>query len=126
MAGSDNFGKELDKLIAAMMLKEILSEKEYVRIKPFTVEITMTEHSISCGTSVNKKFFSDIEGGMEWVEETNERIGSIMAEQTTKLSELMQKQFGIKVAEEISAPAGETIENISKSLFGGGQNDSSN
>lgn len=126
MAGSDNFGKELDKLIVAMMLKEILSEKEDVCVKPFTVEVAMTEHSLSCGTSVNKKFFNDIEGGMEWVEETNELIGSIMAEQTTKLSKLLQKSFGIEVAEEISTPTGETIGDILKNLFGGGENDSSN
>lgn len=121
MAGSDNFGKELDKLIVAMMLKEILSEKEDVCVKPFTVEVAMTEHSLSCGTSVNKKFFNDIEGGMEWVEETNELIGSIMAEQTTKLSKLLQKSFGIEVAEEISTPTGETIGDILKNLFGGGE-----
>lgn len=126
MAGSDNFGKELDKLIVAMMLKEILSEKEDVCVKPFTVEVAMTEHSLSCGTSVNKKFFNDIEGGMEWVEETNELIGSITAEQTTKLSKLLQKSFGIEVAEEISTPTGETIGDILKNLFGGGKNDSSN
>lgn len=125
MAGSDNFGKKLDKLIVAMMLKEILSGKEDVCVKPFTVEVAMTEHSLSCGTSVNKKFFNDIDGGMEWVEETNERIGSIMAEQTTKLSKLLQKSFGIEVAEEISTPTGETIGDILKNLFGGG-NDSSN
>ncbi len=119
MAGSDDFGKELDKLIVAMMLKEILSEKEDVCVKPFTVEVAMTEHSLSCGTSVNKKFFNDIEGGMEWVEETNELIGSIMAEQTTKLSKLLQKSFGIEVAEEISTPTGETIGDILKNLFGG-------
>lgn len=68
MAGkNDNF----DALMAMMALKHIMDDTKDIEIHPFTCEVTVTPTSISCSSSGNKAFLEDIDGGMEWAEETN-------------------------------------------------------
>lgn len=91
MAGkNDNF----DALMAMMALKHIMDDTKDIEIHPFTCEVTVTPTSISCSSSGNKAFLEDIDGGMEWAEETNNLIKDIMSEQTIKLTDLMKKKFG--------------------------------
>lgn len=79
MAGkNDNF----DALMAMMALKHIMDDTKDIEIHPFTCEVTVTPTSISCSSSGNKAFLEDIDGGMEWAEETNNLIKDIMSEQT--------------------------------------------
>ena len=71
MAGkNDNF----DALMAMMALKHIMDDTKDIEIHPFTCEVTVTPTSISCSSSGNKAFLEDIDGGMEWAEETNNLI----------------------------------------------------
>ena len=91
MAGkNDNF----DALMAMMALKHIMDDTKDIEIHPFTCEVVVTPTSISCSSSGNKAFLEDIDGGMEWAEETNNLIKDIMSEQTIKLTDLMKKKFG--------------------------------
>lgn len=91
MAGkNDNF----DALMAIMALKHIMDDTKDIEIHPFTCEVTVTPTSISCSSSGNKAFLEDIDGGMEWAEETSNLIKDIMSEQTIKLTDLMKKKFG--------------------------------
>lgn len=91
MAGkNDNF----DALMAMMALKHIMDDMKDIEIHPFTCEVTVTPTSISCSSSGNKAFLEDIDGGMEWAEETSNLIKDIMSEQTIKLTDLMKKKFG--------------------------------
>ena len=78
MAGkNDNF----DALMAMMALKHIMDDTKDIEIHPFTCEVTVTPTSISCSSSGNKAFLEDIDGGMEWAEETSNLIKDIMSEQ---------------------------------------------
>ena len=71
MAGkNDNF----DALMAMMALKHIMDDTKDIEIHPFTCEVVVTPTSISCSSSGNKAFLEDIDGGMEWAEETNNLI----------------------------------------------------
>lgn len=88
MAGkNDNF----DALMAMMALKHIMDDTKDIEIHPFTCEVTVTPTSISCSSSGNKAFLEDIDGGMEWAEETNNLIKDIMSEQTIKAAMLRQE-----------------------------------
>lgn len=94
MAGkNDNF----DALMAMMALKHIMDDTKDIEIHPFTCEVTVTPTSISCSSSGNKAFLEDIDGGMEWAEETSNLIKDIMSEQTRlgkKVTErCVRKQF---------------------------------
>ena len=71
MAGkNDNF----DALMAMMALKHIMDDTKDIEIHPFTCEVVVTPTSISCSSSGNKAFLEDIDGGMEWAEETNNPV----------------------------------------------------
>lgn len=74
--------------------KAVMDDTKDIEIHPFTCEVTVTPTSISCSSSGNKAFLEDIDGGMEWAEETNNLIKDIMSEQTIKLTDLMKKKFG--------------------------------
>ena len=90
MAGkNDNF----DALMAMMALKHIMDDTKDIEIHPFTCEVTVTPTSVSCSSSGNKAFLEDIDGGMEWAEETNNLIKDIMSEQTIKLTDLMKRNL---------------------------------
>ena len=116
MAGkNDNF----DALMAMMALKHIMDDTKDIEIHPFTCEVTVTPTSISCSSSGNKAFLEDIDGGMEWAEETNNLIKDIMSEQTIKLTDLMKKKFGFEtVAADSNSEDG--FVKFMETLFGGG------
>ena len=120
MAGkNDNF----DAIMAMMALKTLMNNTDDLTIHPFTIEVTVTPGSIGCSASGNRKFLEDLDGGIEWLDETNDRVKDIMAEQTTKLAELMKKKYGFKtVAADFDSEDG--FAKFMETLFGGGQSDS--
>lgn len=116
MAGkNDNF----DALMAMMALKHIMDDTKDIEIHPFTCEVTVTPTSISCSSSGNKAFLEDIDGGMEWAEETNNLIKDIMSEQTIKLTDLMKKKFGFDTVK-VKPNSEDGFADFLKKLFGGG------
>lgn len=103
MAGkNDNF----DALMAMMALKHIMDDTKDIEIHPFTCEVVVTPTSISCSSSGNKAFLEDIDGGMEWAEETNNPCGCLTYTKSFFL--LIQK-----VAIYVKSPLGFTL-----SLYG--------
>lgn len=117
MAGkNDNF----DALMAMMALKHILDDTKDIEIHPFTCEVTVTPTSISCSSSGNKAFLEDIDGGMEWAEETSNLIKDIMSEQTIKLTDLMKKKFGFDTVK-VKPDSEDGFADFLKNLFGGVQ-----
>lgn len=83
MAGkNDNF----DALMAMMALKHIMDDTKDIEIHPFTCEVTVTPTSISCSSSGNKAFLEDIDGGMEWAEETSNLMSKEDIEHTRQTS----------------------------------------
>lgn len=120
MAGkNDNF----DALMAMMALKHIMDDTKDIEIHPFTCELTVTPTSISCSSSGNKAFLEDIDGGMEWAEETSNLIKDIMSEQTIKLTDLMKKKFGFDTVK-VKPNSEDGFADFLKNLFGGGTDDS--
>lgn len=116
MAGkNDNF----DALMAMMALKHIMDDTKDIEIHPFTCEVTVTPTSISCSSSGNMAFLEDIDGGMEWAEETNNLIKDIMSEQTIKLTDLMKKKFGFDTVK-VKPNSEDGFADFLKNLFGGG------
>lgn len=116
MAGkNDNF----DALMAMMALKHIMDDTKDIEIHPFTCEVTVTPTSISCSSSGNKAFLEDIDGGMEWAEETSNLIKDIMSEQTIKLTDLMKKKFGFDTVK-VKPDSEDGFAYFLKNLFGGG------
>lgn len=116
MAGkNDNF----DALMAMMALKHIMDDMKDIEIHPFTCEVTVTPTSISCSSSGNKAFLEDIDGGMEWAEETSNLIKDIMSEQTIKLTDLMKKKFGFDTVK-VKPDSEDGFADFLKNLFGGG------
>ena len=106
MAGkNDNF----DALMAMMALKHIMDD----------TKDTVTPTSISCSSSGNKAFLEDIDGGMEWAEETSNLIKDIMSEQTIKLTDLMKKKFGFDTVK-VKPESEDGFADFLKNLFGGG------
>lgn len=81
MAGKNN---GLDAIMAMMALKTLMNDTKDLAIHPFTIEVTVTPGSIGCSASGNRKFLEDLDGGIEWLDETNDRVKDIMAEQTTR------------------------------------------
>lgn len=118
MAGKDS---DLDKLMKAILLKSVLESKD-MEIHPFTCEVSVTPAGISCGVSANKAFLEDIDGGMEWFDETSGRIKDIMCEQTTKLSKILDNKYGFKFTK-VEPDNANPLEDILHRIFGGGQND---
>lgn len=117
MAGkNDNF----DALMAMMALKHIMDDAKGIEIHPFTCEVVVTPTSISCSSSGNKAFLEDIDGGMDWADETSNLIKDIMTEQTRKLADLMKKKFGFD-AVEVESASEDGFADFLKNLFGGGQ-----
>ena len=58
--------------MAMMALKHIMDDTKDIEIHPFTCEVTVTPTSIRCSCSGNKAFLEDIDGGMEWAEESQQ------------------------------------------------------
>lgn len=117
MAGKNN---GLDAIMAIMALKTLMNDTKDLAIHPFTIEVTVTPGSIGCSASGNRKFLEDLDGGIEWLDETNDRVKDIMAEQTTKLAELMKKKFGFEtVAADSNSEDG--FAKFMETLFGGGR-----
>lgn len=117
MAGkNDNF----DALMAMMALKHIMDDAKGIEIHPFTCEVVVTPTSISCSSSGNKAFLEDIDGGMDWADETSNLIKDIMTEQTRKLADLMKKKFGFD-AVEVESASEDGFADFLKNLFGGGR-----
>lgn len=113
MAGKNN---GLDAIMAMMALKTLMNDTKDLAIHPFTIEVTVTPGSIGCSASGNRKFLEDLDGGIEWLDETNDRVKDIMAE-------LMKKKFGFEtVAADSNSEDG--FAKFMETLFGGGQNDS--
>lgn len=113
MAGKNN---GLDAIMAMMALKTLMNDTKDLAIHPFTIEVTVTPGSIGCSASGNRKFLEDLDGGIEWLDETNDRVKDIMAE-------LMKKKFGFEtVADDSNSEDG--FAKFMETLFGGGQNDS--
>lgn len=112
---NDNF----DALMAMMALKHIMDDTKDIEIHPFTCEVTVTPTSISCSSSGNKAFLEDIDGGMEWAEETSNLIKDIMSEQTIKLTDLMKKKFGFDTVK-VKPDSEDGFADFLKNLFGGG------
>ena len=123
MADKDNFEKDFDALMAAMLLKSIIGDKAAPELVPFKVEVTVAPTSISCHVEGNKRFLKDIEGGEEWFRETSSLIEPIMKEQTTKFCELAEKKFGFKTVKTGTHPDADGFAEFMRSLLGGGQND---
>lgn len=112
MAGKNN---GLDAIMAMMALKTLMNDTKDLAIHPFTIEVTVTPGSIGCSASGNRKFLEDLDGGIEWLDETNDRVKDIMAE-------LMKKKFGFEtVADDSNSEDG--FAKFMETLFGG-QNDS--
>lgn len=123
MADKDNFGKDFDTLMAAMLLKSIIGDKAATELVPFKVEVTFTPTSISGHIEGNKRLLKDIEGGEEWFRETSSLIEPIMKEQTTKFCALAKKKFGFKTAETAKTGKHQDTDGFvefMRSLFGGG------
>lgn len=124
MADKDNFGKDFDTLMAAMLLKSIIGDNAATELVPFKVEVTFTPTSISCHVEGNKRLLKDIEGGEEWFRETSSLIEPIMKEQTTKFCALAKKKFGFKTAETAKIGTHQDTDGFAefmRSLFGGGK-----
>lgn len=119
MAGKNN---GLDAIMAMMALKTLMNDTKDLAIHPFTIEVTVTPGSIGCSASGNRKFLEDLDGGIEWLDETNDRVMDIMAEQTTKLAELMKRSLVLRLLQLIPTPK-MVSQNLWK-LSSGGQNDS--
>ena len=115
MAGKDS---DFDKLMKAILLKSVLESKD-MEIHPFTCEVSVTPTGISCGVSANKAFLEDVDGGMEWLDETSGRIKDIMCEQTTKLSKLLDNKYGFKFTK-VEPDNANPLEDILRRIFGGG------
>lgn len=96
MEDKNNFEKEFNSLMAAMLLKSMIGDKADKKLVPFNMAVTFTPTSISCEVTGNKKLLDDIEGGAEWFAETASLITPIMREQTNKFFELAKKNFGLK------------------------------
>lgn len=107
----------IDALMMLMALKTMESGLENKSITPFAISIQVTPISISCHTEGNKRLIEDV-GGQEWLKETQEKIAPIMAEQTTKFAELLEKKFGLSFGE-VHKP-GSGVNEFLKELFGGG------
>lgn len=121
MADKDNFEKDFDALMAAMLLKSIIGDKAAPELVPFKVEVTVAPTSISCHVEGNKRFLKDIEGGEEWFRETSSLIEPIMKEQTTKFCELAKKKFGFETVKTGTHPDADGFAEFMRSLFGGGK-----
>ena len=108
---------KLETLMMLMALEAMKGGMAAKSITPVSVSRQVSATSISCHTEGNKKFIEDI-GAQEWLKETQARIAPIMAEQTTKFSELMAKKFGLSFSEPRKAETG--IDDFLSKLFGGG------
>jgi hypothetical protein len=94
MRDMSNNNKEMDALMMAIIMHELLNKKEKdLKVSPFTVAIELTPNSISCHTEGNKALIADL-GAEEWLKETQKKIEPIMSEQTTKFAELFAKKIG--------------------------------
>lgn len=96
MAGKND---NLDAFMAMMALKHIMNDAKNIEIRPFACEVIVTPTSIACRSSENKAFLEDIDGAMEWADETSGLIKDIMTEQTRKLADLTKKKFGFDAVE---------------------------
>lgn len=108
----------LDTLMMLMALKAMGSDLKNKTITPFAVSIEVSPTSISCHSEGNKQLIEDVDG-QEWLKETQEKIAPIMAEQTTKFSELLKKKFGLSFSSEPRKASENPIDDILKGLFGG-------
>lgn len=108
---------KLDALMMLMALEAMKGGMADKTVSPFSVSIQVSATSISRHTEGNKRLIEDI-GGEEWLKETQARIEPIMAEQTTKFSELMAKKFGLSFSEPKKNETG--IDDFLSKLFGGG------
>lgn len=117
MAGKNN---GLDAIMAMMALKTLMNDTKDLAIHPFTIEVTITPGSIRCSTSGNRKFLEDLDDGIEWLDETNDRVKDIMAEQTTKLAELMKKKFGFETIA-VDSNSEDDFAKFMETLFGGAE-----
>lgn len=116
MAGKNN---GLDAIMAMMALKTLMNDTKDLAIHPFTIEVTVTPGSIGCSASGNRKFLEDLDGGIEWLDETNDRVKDIMSEQTIKLTDLMKKKFGFDTVK-VKPNSEDGFADFLKNLFGGG------
>ena len=116
MAGKNN---GLDAIMAMMALKTLMNDTKDLAIHPFTIEVTVTPGSIGCSASGNRKFLEDLDGGIEWLDETNDRVKDIMSEQTIKLTDLMKKKFGFDTVK-VKPNSEDGFADFLKTLFGGG------
>lgn len=107
---------KLDALMMLMALEAMKSGMTDKTVTPFSVSIQVSATSISCHSEGNKKLIEDI-GAQEWLKETQDRIGPIMAEQTTKFAELMGKKFGFSFSEPHKSET--RIDDFLSKLFGG-------
>lgn len=107
---------KLETLMMLMALEALKGGVNSKSITPFTVSIQVSATSISCHTEGNKQLIEDI-GAQEWLKETQALIEPIMAEQTTKFSELMAKKFGLSFLEPQKSETG--IDDFLRKLLGG-------
>lgn len=104
---------KMDKMMAMMMLREILREDGGMKVSPFTVSIEVTPVSISAHMSGNKAMIKDL-GAEEWLRETEEKIRPIMTEQTTKFAQIFSDKFGCEMSD-----GTDKATDILKELLGG-------
>lgn len=110
MAGKNN---GLDAIMAMMALKTLMNDTKDLAIHPFTIEVTITSGSIGCSASGNRKFLEDLDGGIEWLDETNDRVKDIMAE-------LMKKKFGFETVA-VDSNSEDDFVKFMETLFGGAE-----
>ena len=115
------FDKDLDMLMKLALLNGILDKDKKAEAIPFAVEVVCTPSNILCRCSGNKKMLEDIEGAVEWFEETSNLVRGVMSEQTTKFAKLMEKKFGFTTSEEPLGTGKNFADILAKILSGGGQ-----
>jgi len=108
----------MDSLLKTMALASLImgSDTKEVELDVVNVKITATPIGLQGGIEANKGFIKDIPGAEEWFEETQKVLSPIICEQTSKLSKLMCKHFGVEMRE-VKA---DSFSDFLGKLFGGG------
>ena len=88
--------EEMDVLMAMLLAEALNGKKEDSTITPYTAEIRISPENFSCVTKTNKIFIGELgKAGIEWFDETNNRLEPIMREQSLKLCEILKEKFDI-------------------------------
>lgn len=108
----------MDFLLKTMALASLImgSDTKEVELDVVNVKITATPIGLQGGIEGNKGVIKDIPGAEEWFEEMQKVLSPIICEQTSKLSKLMCKHFGVEMRE-VKA---DSFSDFLRKLFGGG------